>query len=50
MIILLDAEKTFEKSKPTHIKCLGEISDIPKQCKGNIQLANRQHQIKWRET
>ena len=36
-----------------HYKSLGEIRDtrhISKHSKGNVQQADSQHQIKWRET
>ena len=51
IIISLDAYKAFYKI--LHVKSLGEIRDsrhIPKHNKGNIQQANGQHQVKWRET
>jgi hypothetical protein len=50
MIISLDVEKAFDKSKPTHDKNLGKIrnsSPIPKHDKSNLQQTSSQHQSKW---
>ena len=54
ILISLAVEKSFDKnSTPLHVKSLGEIKKIHliiKHNKSNIQQANSQHQIKWRET
>ena len=53
MIISLDAEKILQNPTLIHDKSSSEIRDrrdILKHNKGNLQQANRQHQIKCRET
>jgi hypothetical protein len=54
MIILLDAEKAFDKIQhPFTIKVLersGIQGPTPKHNKSNIQPTRSQHQTKWRET
>ena len=54
IIISLDAEKAFDKNqKPLHDKGVGEIRDtrnISKHNKSNIQPADSQYQIKWKDT
>ena len=54
MIILSGVEKNlWQKPTPLSDKDLGEIRDKRKTLKhnkGNLQQANSQHQIKWRES
>jgi hypothetical protein len=52
VFIFLDDGKAFEKNPtPFHVKSLREIRDTRlKHNNGNIQQANNQHQIEWRET
>ena len=49
MTIILNAEKSSEKSNPFHQKLLGSIRYkmcIPSLCKSNIKQAKCQHQLK----
>jgi hypothetical protein len=54
MIILLDAEKAFDKiQQPFMKKSFGKTRNLrptPKHNKSNIQQTSSKHQKEWRET